>query len=57
MSIQDRVRLIAQYLKAKNDPQLRKLIRATAEVVDAMTVSGPRLVDELDGLDTPAVAA
>ena len=54
MSIQDRARLIAQYLKA--DPEQRRLIRDQAAGVDAVTPLGPRLVDELDGFDYPASA-
>lgn len=54
MSIQDRARLIDQYLKA--DPESRKSIRDHAAGVDAVTPLGPRLVDELDGLRLPAAA-
>lgn len=52
MSIQDRARLIDQYLKA--DPETRRLIRDQAAGVDAVTPLGPRLVDELDGLHLKA---
>jgi len=48
MSIQDRARLITDYLKA--DPESRKLILDQAAGVDAVTPLGPRLVDELVGL-------
>lgn len=54
MSIQDRARLIEQYIDA--DPETRKLIRDQAAGVDAVTPLGPRLVDELDGFDYPAAA-
>ncbi|WP_191971485.1 hypothetical protein [Streptomyces luteolifulvus] len=54
MSIQDRARLIDQYLKA--DEEQRRLIRDQAAGVDAVTPLGPRLVDELDGLRLPAAA-
>lgn len=54
MSIQDRARLIAQYIDA--DPETRRLIRDQAAGVDAITPLGPRLVDELDGLRLPAAA-
>ena len=54
MSIQDRARLIAQFITA--DPETRKLIRDQAAGVDAVTPLGPRLVDELDGLNLKAAA-
>lgn len=54
MSIQDRARLIAEYIDAS--PEQRRLIRDHAAGVDAITPLGPRLVDELDGLRLPAAA-
>lgn len=54
MSIQDRARLIAQYLKA--DEETRRLILDQAAGVDAITPLGPRLVDELKGLRLPVAA-
>jgi hypothetical protein len=54
MSIQDRARLIAAYIAA--DPEQRQLIRDHAVAVDSVTPLGPRLVDELDGLNLPAAA-
>jgi len=54
MSIQDRIRLIAQYLKA--DEETRRLILDQAAGVDAVTQLGPRLVDELRGLRLPVAA-
>lgn len=54
MSIQDRARLIAQYIEAS--PEQRKLIRDHAKAVDAVTPLGPRLIDELRYFDHPAAA-
>lgn len=55
MSIQDRARLVEDYVKA--DAELRRLIRDHAKAVDAATPLGPRLVDELDGIDGRLLAA
>lgn len=52
MSIQDRARLIAEYLTA--GPEQRRLLRDHAAAVDSVTPLGPRLVDELDGLNLQA---
>jgi hypothetical protein len=54
MSIQDRARLIAQFIAA--DEETRRLILDQAAGVDAVTPLGPRLVDELLGLRLPAAA-
>jgi hypothetical protein len=54
MSIQDRARLIAQFVTA--DEETRKLILDQAAGVDAVTQLGPRLVDELRGMRLPAAA-
>lgn len=48
MSIQDRARLIEQFITA--DEETRKLILDQAAGVDSVTQLGPRLVDELRGL-------
>ena len=54
MSIQDRARLIAQFIEA--DEETRRLILDQAAGVDAITPLGPRLVDELNGLRLPVAA-
>ena len=54
MSIQDRARLIAAYIHA--DEETRRLILDQAAGVDAITPLGPRLVDELLGLQLPVAA-
>jgi hypothetical protein len=54
MSIQDRARLIEQFITA--DEETRRLILDQAAGVDAVTQLGPRLVDELDGLRLPIAA-
>ncbi len=54
MSIQDRARLIQQFIEA--DAETRRLILDQAAGVDAITPLGPRLVDELLGLRLPAAA-
>lgn len=54
MSIQDRARLIEQFITA--DEETRRLILDQAAGVDEVTPLGPRLVDELRGLRLPAAA-
>lgn len=54
MSIQDRARLIAQFIDA--DAETRRLILDQAAGVDAITPLGPRLVEELLGLRLPLAA-
>lgn len=54
MSIQDRARLVEQFITADEDT--RRLILDQAAGVDAITPLGPRLVDELRGLRLPVAA-
>jgi hypothetical protein len=54
MSIQDRARLIEQFITA--DREMRRLILDQAAGVDAVTQLGPRLVDELLGTRLPIAA-
>lgn len=54
MSIQDRARLIDQFIAA--DEESCRLLLDRAAGVDAVTPLGPRLVDELTGLRLPVAA-